>query len=247
MKRIFNWQVLLGVALIMASAAVYYIHFLLFHDSHHIYIYLLGDIAFVFIEVLMVTMVLHQLLHNREKKTLLKKLNMVIGVFFTELGIGLLKSFSSLDSQAFMIANKLVVRASWSEKEFSKAVKELSSYTCKIEFKSTDLDDLKKTLGNKRNFLLDLIGNPNLLEHDSFTNLLWAIFHLTGELEHRSSFETLSQNDTQHIEGDLKRAYRALIIQWLTYMKHLKSDYPYLFSLAMRTNPFDANATVEIK
>ncbi|MBA7569274.1 hypothetical protein ES708_11013 [subsurface metagenome] len=36
------------------------------------------------------------------------------------------------------------------------------------------------------------------------------------------------------------------ISEWLDYMKHLKNNYPYLFSLAMRTNPFDANASVEV-
>jgi len=30
-------------------------------------------------------------------------------------------------------------------------------------------------------------------------------------------------------------------------MKHLKTNYPYLFSLAVRTNPFDTNASVEVK
>jgi len=30
-------------------------------------------------------------------------------------------------------------------------------------------------------------------------------------------------------------------------MKHLKANYPYLFSLAARTNPFDANASIEVK
>jgi hypothetical protein len=30
-------------------------------------------------------------------------------------------------------------------------------------------------------------------------------------------------------------------------MEHLKNDYPYLFSLAVRTNPFDPNASVEVK
>ena len=29
--------------------------------------------------------------------------------------------------------------------------------------------------------------------------------------------------------------------------EHLKNDYPYLFSLAVRTNPFDPNASVEVK
>jgi hypothetical protein len=37
---------------------------------------------------------------------------------------------------------------------------------------------------------------------------------------------------------DIKRAYGLLVDQWLVYMKHLKDNYPYLFSLAMRVNPF---------
>jgi hypothetical protein len=28
-------------------------------------------------------------------------------------------------------------------------------------------------------------------------------------------------------------------------MEHLKKEYPYLFSLALRTNPFDPEASVE--
>jgi hypothetical protein len=30
-------------------------------------------------------------------------------------------------------------------------------------------------------------------------------------------------------------------------MKHLKDNYPYLFSLAMRTNPFDHEASPVVK
>jgi hypothetical protein len=30
---------------------------------------------------------------------------------------------------------------------------------------------------------------------------------------------------------------------WLEYMEHLKDNYPYLFSLAMRVNPFDKTAS----
>jgi len=29
-------------------------------------------------------------------------------------------------------------------------------------------------------------------------------------------------------------------------MEHLKNEYPYLFSLAIRTNPFDPEASVEV-
>jgi hypothetical protein len=30
-------------------------------------------------------------------------------------------------------------------------------------------------------------------------------------------------------------------------MAHLQSDYPYLFSLAVRMNPFDANASAIVR
>ena len=51
MLKRYSWQVSLGIALIAASALVYYIHYLIFHDAHHIFIYMVGDVAFVFIEV----------------------------------------------------------------------------------------------------------------------------------------------------------------------------------------------------
>jgi hypothetical protein len=41
----------------------------------------------------------------------------------------------------------------------------------------------------------------------------------------------------------MKRAYVLLIGEWLAYVKHLQADYPYIFSLLVRTNPFDANAS----
>jgi hypothetical protein len=46
---------------------------------------------------------------------------------------------------------------------------------------------------------------------------------------------------------DIKRTYVALIDRWLPYMKHLKETYPYLFSLAVRTNPFDPEASVTVQ
>ena len=64
----YKWQVGLGIILIILSIIVYLIHFIIFRDYHHIFIYLVGDIAFVFIEVLMVTLVIHSLLNMKEKK-----------------------------------------------------------------------------------------------------------------------------------------------------------------------------------
>jgi hypothetical protein len=92
MKRFFNWQVTLALILISLSVLFYFIHYLIFRDLHHIFLYLIGDIAFLFLDVLIVMLLLHRLLVYREKQAILKKLNMVIGTFFSEIGTVLLKN-----------------------------------------------------------------------------------------------------------------------------------------------------------
>jgi len=247
MKRLFSWQFFLGLFLIVLSASVYLVHYLIFKDAHHIFIYLIGDIAFVFLEVLLVTLVLHQMLHYREKKAMMNKLNMVIGAFFSEVGTDLLKAFSVFDKDAFKITQKLIITNDSSDKDFLNICKSVKQHDCNIDSKNGDFENIKSFLKERRQFLLTLLENPNLLEHESFTNLLWAVFHLTEELIHRRRVSGLPETDCQHLAGDIERVYHLLIAEWLDYMKHLKNNYPYLFSLAMRTNPFDANASVEFK
>ena len=64
----FRWQILLASVLIFLSAIFYFFHYAIFHDTHHIFIYLVGDIAFVPIEVLLVTVIIHRVLITREKR-----------------------------------------------------------------------------------------------------------------------------------------------------------------------------------
>ena len=37
-----------------------------------------------------------------------------------------------------------------------------------------------------------------------------------------------------------------MVAAWIIYMKYLKNNYPFLFSLAVRTNPFNKEASVVI-
>ncbi len=247
MKKLLNWQVFLGISLVALSVFFYLIHFFIFRDARHIFIYLIGDIAFVFIEVLLVTLILHQLLGYREKRSMLNKLNMVIGAFFSEVGLELLKLFSAFDPDASDITRRLIIGKDCSDREFLDIRRYLKNYKCGIDVKRGNLTGVKSLLREKRQFLLNLLENPNLLEHESFTNLLWAVFHLTEELVNRNDLTRLHDADIDHLAGDINRAYSQLISQWVDYLRHLKNDYPYLFSLAIRTNPFDANASVEFK
>ena len=119
----------------------------------------------------------------------------------------------------------------------------LRNYDYSVDIERVDLRHLKELLSSKRGFMLRLVENPTLLEHEEFTDLLMAVFHLTEELVHRSEIRELPESDRMHIAGDIKRVYVMLVHQWLDYMRYLKASYPYLFSLAIRTNPFDQNAT----
>ncbi|MCP2519153.1 hypothetical protein NLD30_01755 [SCandidatus Aminicenantes bacterium Aminicenantia_JdfR_composite] len=246
MKKI-KWQIVLGVFLVSLSAVLYLIHYSIFRDPHHIFIYMLGDIAFVPIEVLFVTLIIHKVISEREKHVMMEKLNMVIGTFFSEVGTKLLKYFSKFDQNFEEMRNRLIVENDWSEKDFLKIKKLIFDFNYSIDSGKGNLEELKKFLIEKWNFLLRLLENPNLLEHESFTELLWAVFHLAGELANRDNVQKLSETDYEHLSNDIKRAYILLISQWLDYMKHLKNRYPYLFSLAIRINPFKKEASAEIK
>ncbi len=246
MKKI-NWQIFLGIALIVFSATVYLIHYLLFRDIHHIFIYLVGDIAFVFIEVLLVTLVIHRLLTVREKRAMLEKMNMVIGTFYSDVGTTLLKSFAGFDPNIDTLRTSLTAAKNLSDQEFLLLSTRLRSHHTTIKTNAKDIKNLKIFLIGKRDFLIRLLENPILLEHASFTNLLWAVFHLADELGHRSNINKLSGTDHEHINGDIKRVYLSLLSGWASYMKYLKDNYPYLFSLAIRTNPFDPQAKPEVE
>lgn len=242
MKRI-NWQVLLGMCLLVLSALFYFLHYLIFRDPHHIFVYLIGDVAFVFIEVLLVTLIIHSVLEKREKKARLEKLNMVIGVFYSEVGTKLLEILSRWDPEIESIQKELVVEGKSAVRKFGRICKYLKKHDYNIKNEKPDWDTVKAFLMTKKDFLLRLLENQNLLEHESFTDVLWAVFHLAEELEARDSLQGLPDADHKHLRGDVKRVYGQLALQWLKYMEHLKSSYPHLFSLSLRTNPFDRSAT----
>jgi hypothetical protein len=246
MKKVFSWQVKLGISLVFASAAIYFVHYLIFHDAHHIFIYMVGDIAFVPIEVLLVTVIIHRLLSIREKRALLQKLNMVIGVFFAEAGTRMLREFARMDPGLQQVGDTLKMTTRWTDGDFARVRERLRGYSYDVEPSREGLAWLKGFFEGKREVILRLLENPNLLEHESFTDMLWAVVHLAEELDHREAVPSLPDSDVDHLGGDIKRAYSRLVMQWLDYMQHLRSDYPYLFSLAIRTNPFVPGAKAEV-
>ncbi|MBN1593549.1 MAG: hypothetical protein JW941_09945 [Candidatus Coatesbacteria bacterium] len=242
-----RWHLELAVLLVLLSFVLYAIHYAIFEDAHHIFIYTLGDIAFIPIEILVVSLVVHSALAEREKRSRLQKLNMVIGTFFSEVGIQLLSYLADYDPHADEIRKDLQMKARQTGSDFGSLTTTLACYEHSVDIHKIDLKVLREMLMKKRDFLLRLLENPNMLEHETFTDLLWAVFHLAEELSYRKNIDELPMSDKEHLGGDIKRAYSAVTCQWISYLRHLESSYPYLYSLALRTNPFDREASAIVK
>lgn len=207
----------------------------------------LAQLGFLPISVLLVTIIVNQLLNRHAKRSKFAKLNMVIGAFFSDAGTELLKMIAKYDLRVANLREIIVSINRWSASDFLSFDKRLINYDPNMEVSESDLETLRGFLSEKRDFLMRLLENPNILEHDSFSNLLLAVFHLAEELGHRHELRHLTPADQEHLLGDLTRAYLFLTTEWVVYMRHLKNNYPYLFSLALRTNPFDPEATPEFK
>jgi hypothetical protein len=236
----------LALLLLLPSMAAYGVHYAIFRNAHDIAYYLLMDIGFLFVQVLLVSVVIERLLSARERETLHKKLNIILGVFFHQVGTPLIKLLAEFDEGIAGLAGQLQFTGDPAQTDFAAMRAAVASHDSQLDVRRGNLPALQTQLLAQRDFLMRLLENPSLLEHDAFTELLWSVFHLADELSHRQDFARLPDGDAKHLETDIRRAYRLLLREWLGYMAHLNSDYPYLFSLAVRTNPFNPAADVQL-
>lgn len=233
-------------SLLVVSLIVYYAAFCLFGHAGEIAFSFVTNVAFLPIYVLLVTLMIERVLKERERAAIIQKLNMVIGIFFSELGTPLLHDFLGFYPDGKEISRVLRPSPHWTDQDFRKARDLIQEQNIRLDARLGDLAQLRAFLLQKKATMLMLMENPNLLEHDAFTDLLWAVFHLVQELQARRTLEGLSEVDLEHLSGDLTRAHTFLLIEWVSYMQHLKKDYPYLYSLAVRMNPMDPDAHAEV-
>ena len=247
-----RWYLLAAAGLLLSSIPFFLLQYLVLEGAKGegtkwVLSGLLGGLAFLPLQVLLVTLVIDRLLARREKAAMLRKMNMVIGAFFSEAGTALLASFHAFDEDGESLREAFSGGREWSDADFARLRALAGEHPFRVEPGRGELGPLRDFLRDRRDFLLGLLENANLLEHESFTDLLWAVFHLSEELARRDSLEGLPPTDRDHLAGDMRRAYVVLFSEWLSYLSHLREDYPYLFSLAVRTYPFDPAASVVVR
>jgi len=237
--------VILSSALVAAAALLHYVHFLIFHDAHHVFLYLVGDIAFVPLEVLFVTIIVDRMLASREAAQHRHKMNMVIGVFFSDLGRPLLALCQPMLRED-ALTGVLNLNMQTTEADLQAAIASAAATPPSLHVGVGELQALNNLLKEHESLLLQLLANPVLLEHEEFADVLWAIQHLEEELSARPDLAASPPSDLGHLTKDVERAYGRLLHEWLEYLLHLKRHYPYLFSFEVRADPLAPARNVQV-
>ncbi len=232
-------NVILFTILTGSSLMIYLFQFAIFHDPVNTIFYLFQDMAFVPIQALIVTLLVNKFISMSELQRKKKKINVVISTFFVETGVEIMTAMSGFDQNHRQACEILKVKELVSNKG-SIAKKAVAGFEFDFYADPEKLDDLAAIMDKNRSFLLKLLENQNLFEHETFTDMLWAVFHLADELKTRGNLKELTKDDVQHLSEDMLRAYKAMTLEWIGYINYLKVEYPFLFTIAIRKNPFFA-------
>lgn len=238
MNKTRTWLLAFAGGLSLTALLTYTLEYLIFHNAHEMWVWIINSVAFVPIDVMLTALIVDRIMQSREKEAQRQKLNMVIGAFFSEAGNTLLTRITPAVGDVEEMRSGLNVRANWRQKDFERATAFALALSTRVDLARLDLDRMRALLAQEREFLIRLLENPMLLEHESFTDLLWAVFHLSDELEAREDLSALPAADARHLAKDTHRAYSRLLAVWIPYVAHLSQNYPYLFSLVVRTHPF---------
>lgn len=226
------------------SAGLFLLQFALYHRMEDPGFYLLQDLAFLPINVLLVSLGVNAFLSQREKRGKLEKVNLLIGEFFIEYGFTIMNQLHAFIENKAEIAACASSGANCAAKELKRFSQNMRKMDIDADASRDDLTALRTCLLSARQNLLALFENPNLMEHDRFTEMLWALYHLMDELRSRDSLDGLPPADMAHLSVDIRRAYALLVVEWAYIVRHMRERYPYLYSIASRKNPFEQNDVI---
>ena len=252
MSKRLSWKVKFSIVMILLIIIIYGSNYLVLGDGEHIISYVWTHLGFIPVDILLVAFLRDVIIEKKEKEAMLEKLDMLMSTFFSEVGNELISQLSTVNKYKTSTENLKSIK-DWDEKDFDNKLAELKNssvdFSAQVapEDREEFLENLRTLLVSKREFIINMINNPNLLEKDEFTGLINAILHLDEELEHRKDLALVSDADFGHLNGDMQRVYDKLIHEWVYYLKYLYRHYPYMIALIIRTNPFDENAEVYVK
>lgn len=246
-----KWKIKFSILMVILIIIIYGSNYLVLGDAEHIISYIWTHLGFIPVDILIVAFVLDEII-EKEKEAMLEKLDMLMSTFFSEVGNELINQLSHANKYKASTENLKSIK-NWDDKDYENKLNELKNSSIDFqadiapENREEFLENLRDLISGKREFIINLINNPNLLEKEEFTELINAILHLDEELEHRKDLSLVTDADFAHLNGDMHRVYNKLVHEWVYYLRYLNKNYPYMIALVIRTNPFDEDADVYVK
>ena len=246
-----SWKLKFSILMIILIIIIYGSNYLVLGDAEHIISYVWTHLGFIPVDILIVAFLLDEIIEKKEKEAMMEKLDMIMSTFFSEIGNDLISTLSSVNTYKADTSQLKSIK-DWTDKDFDEKLTLIKNTDIKfkadvsVEDREQYLTDLRTLLVSKREFIVSLINNQNLLEKEEFSSLLNAILHLDEELEHRKDLSLVTDADFAHLNGDMQRVYNIIIHEWVYYLKYLHKHYPYMIALIIRTNPFDDTACVYV-
>jgi hypothetical protein len=183
---------------------------------------------------------------QRERGLRIERSSALVGVFFSEIGNDLIKLFLSADPEVEHLCKDASIRDDWTEADFASLRARIEDHEYNIEYAKAPFAEIRDVLSTKTDTLLRLYENPTLLDEGPFTRLLRATLHLREELVLRQTLDG-PISDLSHLADDAGRVYELLSANWVQYVSLMRKTYPYLFSLALRNNPFDEGCSPVVR
>ena len=198
MEKHLSWKAKFSILMVVLIIVIYGSNYLVLGDAEHIISYVWTHLGFIPVDILLVAFLLDEIIERKEKEAMLEKLDMLMSTFFSEVGNNLIKQLSTVNEHKANTENLKSIKT-WDEEDFDNKLNELkeSSVRFKAEISPEEreefLDSLRTLLASKRELIINLINNPNLLEKEEFTSLITAILHLDEELEHRKDLAQIGR------------------------------------------------------
>ena len=224
--------------LLCASALLYAIHYLIFRDLHHLAIFGLHELAFVPLEVILVTLGLDQLVEKTHREEARSKVSIIETLYFNESGGTMLRYLTSFDPDAARLRELLQVTEDWHSSDFRQAIRQLKSYPFLLDLDRIDFFGLHYHLSQRHEYYRSMLENPALTQSEAFTEMIMKIYLLWEELDGRTNLYQLPEKDRTYLAELLHEIYRELTEYWLDNVYNHSIHNRFRLHRAIESNPF---------
>lgn len=244
-KKYFTKAVRQMLMLLVLTILFQGLYFIFFKDRQYVYFTILHGVVEAPFNMFLTGVLFNYILNRKEQSSEREKTNMLIGIFYSEVGNELLRLFLEADMYVEYFRSKFMIKKTWTEADYKKLLLQSDSIEHSINIENIDLSKLREKLANVTGLSIDLLTSTSLQNKDDFNIIVNNVFFLKGELDDRMEGRELDEHEKVHIQKIVNELYLRLIKMWVSHMYYRQSSNEQLFIKALIKSPFDNRSRAE--